>query len=171
MAADWDMTIAASFSSTITSGAEAVISGISRPNCSFSQSSSRCSTSSSVHLVNAARSKNRKDNGQYRALLAPITTQERIHDVSKEDEAYKWNRRLGNVSAGTIQKSIAIVSGVSVRCMNSIHLSRPCEVAKFKFNSKRSPRPKVSNESRRSTQLLDLVHPNVVGSTRQDSLK
>ena len=105
--------------------------------------------------------------GLYQALMAPISNHLRTHYVSKEDEAYKWHRRLGHVSAGTIQKTIPMVTGISVKGMNSIPFCDPWELAK----SNRSPRPKVRNESRRSTKPQDLLHADFVGPTRQASLK
>lgn len=77
-----------------------------------------------------------------------------------------WHNRLGHVSDAMIRKSAPLVRGINIEDVKHVQNCEPCHKAK----SKRSPRSPATEDSRRTTKPLDLMHCDLVGPMRFPSL-
>ena len=111
-----------------------------------------------------------KQNGLYEVLMNPFRPSQIESDraealVAKADPQVKWHERLGHACENTIRKSIPLVKGIKLEKVQSIPLCEPCKLGK----STRSPRPEASDDARRSTRPLELMHCDMVGPIRHPS--
>ena len=78
-----------------------------------------------------------------------------------------WHKRLAHISTAWMAKTAPIVKGIDLRTIvkDSGSLCEECRVGK----SCRQPRPIATEESRKSTAPLDLVHVDIVGPMKHPS--
>ena len=102
-----------------------------------------------------------RTKGLYDVLFMP-----NAHSCMLTIEANKWHLRLGHVSYQTINKTRGMTHGITEDYSTPEGLCDACEVSK----SCRKPRPAQSEEAKRSTGALELVHTDVVGPMNVPSL-
>ena len=103
--------------------------------------------------------------GLYEAVFQPeVKTRALVSSSMKQDV---WHKRLAHVSSGVISRTIPIVNGIDLQTVKNVPSLRcgDCQVAK----SSRQPRPLMTDESRKSTGPLDLVHVDIVGPMKHPS--
>ena len=106
----------------------------------------------------------RQDNGLYEAAISP--TQSRGVLLSKMDLETLWHRRLAHAGENTIRKTIPLVHGMNIKDVGTLPNCDSCQQGK----SRRKHRTLRTDESQNSTNPLDLVHTDLVGPMKYDSV-
>ena len=104
------------------------------------------------------------DPGLYDALMCPTKTQTALISSDKA----MWHKRMEHVSEETLRKTTPLVQGMPLQPTQGVGEGKfeRCSLRK----SCRSPRPSASDESKKATVPLELVHADIVGPIKHSSL-
>ena len=78
-----------------------------------------------------------------------------------------WHRGLGHASSGVISQTKQIVNGIDLQTVKNVPSLKfsSCQVG----NSSRPPRAFMTDESQKSTGLLDFVRVDILGPVKHQS--
>lgn len=108
----------------------------------------------------------REDNGLFEAGLRVNPSKEFNVMAIPTSSNLLWHFRLGHASEGMITKTIPLVQGIDIKKFKLKGTCTTCRLSK----SRRQPRPPRSYESKKATEILDLVHCDLMGPISNKSI-
>ena len=112
----------------------------------------------------------KEQTGLYEALIKPFVRTEPAAEpramIGSLDGNTVWHNRFGHVTGAMVRKSAPLVRGINIEDVKPVQKCEP----RHKAKSKRSPRSPATEDSRRTTKPLDLMHCDLVAPMRFPSL-